>query len=241
MKKLLLSLLTIGALLVSTISSVQAMQKNGEGKAKKSAKMFRAVPAGQATLLQVGKNKPYCPICGMTLPMFYKTNHAAQDNGHDKQYCSIVCVVEDAVVNNTKLTNFKVVDNSTLKFIDSNKAFFVVGSKKPGTMSVISKYAFGTKKEANKFAKANGGEVMKFKKLYKLVEKSLEKDMKATKKRQAKAIKKGSMMYKKMCKKTDKRFNSTADAKSFLIESGICGKIKGKKHQAIALYLNSRK
>ena len=77
--------------------------------------------------------------------------------------------------------------------------------------------------------------------LYDLVKKVQAKDMAATKKRQAKAIKKGSMMYKKMCKKTDKRFSSTADAKSFLISSGICGKIKGKKHQAIALYLNSRK
>ena len=108
-------------------------------------------------------------------------------------------------------------------------------------MSVVSKYAFGTKKAAKKFAKKNGGEVMKFKRLYKLVEKSLTKNMKATKKRQAKAIKKGAMMYKKMCKKTNQKFNSVADAKSFLTSSGICGKIKGKKHQAIALYLNSRK
>ena len=102
-------------------------------------------------------------------------------------------------------------------------------------------YAFGTKKAATDFAKANGGNVMKFNELYTLVEKSLAKDMAATKKRQAKAIKKGAMMYKKMCKKTDKIFNSTADAKAFLTQSGICGKIKGKKHQAIALYLNSRK
>ncbi len=241
MKKLLLSLLTVGALLVSASLSVQAMQKDGAGAKKASMKMYRMAPKGQATLLQVGKNKLYCPICGMTLPMFYKTNHAAKHNGQDKQYCSIVCAVEDAVVNGSKLTDFRVVDISTLKFIDSKSAFFVVGSKKPGTMSVVSKYAFGTKKAAKKFSKKNGGEVMKFNALYKLVEKSLAKDMKATKKRQAKAIKKGGMMYKKMCKKTDKIFNSTADAKSFLTESGICGKIKGKKHQAIALYLNNRK
>ncbi|MEA1914483.1 MAG: nitrous oxide reductase accessory protein NosL [Campylobacterota bacterium] len=230
MKKLLLSLFVIGAVMVASAQ-----------EAKKPMKNFRMVAKGEATLLQEGKNKAYCPICGMTLPMFYKTNHAASHNGHNKQYCSIVCLVEDAVVNGTKLDNHQVVDNATLKFINSKDAFFVVGSKKPGTMSVVSKYAFGAQADADAFAKANGGDVMKYDALYALVEKSLEKDMKATKMRQAKAIKKGGMMYKKMCQKTDKRFNSTADAKSFLIDSGICGKIKGKKHQAIALYLNSRK
>ncbi len=107
-------------------------------------------------------------------------------------------------------------------------------------MSVVSKYAFASKKSANLFATKNGGKVMKFDKLYKLVEKSLEKDMKATKKRQAKAAKKGAMMYKKMCMPTDKRFDSTAEAKTFLVESKICGKIKGKKLQAIGIYLGRR-
>ena len=239
MKKSIIGLFTIVTLVVTLSSSAFAMQKDGGGK--KVMKNFRAVPASQATILQKGENKNYCPVCGMTLPMFYKTNHSAKHNHTDNQYCSIVCAVEDAVVNDKKLTNFKVVDNSTLKFIDSAKAYFVVGSKKPGTMSVVSKYAFGTKDAALKFAKTNGGDIMRFDALYKLVEKSLAKDMAATKKKQAKAIKKGAMMYNKMCKKTDKRFNSIETAKSFLIKSGICGKIKGKKHQAIALYLNSRK
>ena len=240
MKKSIISLFTMLTLIMTLNSNAFAMQKDGHG-GKKAMKNFRAVPMNQATIVQKGENKSYCPICGMTLPMFYKTNHAAKHNHKDNQYCSIVCAVEDAVVNDKKLTNFRVVDNSTLKFIDSNKAFFVVGSKKPGTMSVVSKYAFGTKKAAENFVNQNGGKIMNFDSLYKLVEKSLSKDMAATKKRQAKAIKKGGMMYKKMCKKTDKRFNSTADAKSYLKKSGICGKIKGKKHQAIALYLNSRK
>lgn len=231
MKKLLLSLLTIGALFATASLAAD----------KKPMKNPRAVPMSKATILQDGKNKLYCPVCGMTLPMFYKTNHAAKHNGKNRQYCSIVCAIEDAIVNNKKLTDFKVVDNSTLKFIDSKDAYFVVGSKMPGTMSVVSKYAFGTKAAAQKLIAKKGGKIMRFDELYKLVVDSQAKDMAATKKRQAMAIKKGAKMYKKMCKKTDKRFNSTADAKSFLVESGICGKIKGKPHQAIALYLNSRK
>jgi len=212
-----------------------------KGSDKKPMKNFRAVPMKDATLLKDGKNKAYCNVCGMTLPMFYKTNHAASHKGHDNQYCSITCTLEDAIVNGKELTNFRVVDNTTLKFIDSKSAFFVVGSKKPGTMSVVSKYAFGTKKAAMKFAKMNGGEIMMFDALYKLVAKQQKKDMQATKKRQAKAIKKGGMLYKKMCKKATRKITSTPDAKAYLKSSGICGEIKGKKHQMIALYLNSIK
>ncbi|MEA3499060.1 MAG: nitrous oxide reductase accessory protein NosL [Campylobacterota bacterium] len=233
MNKLLLSILTVAALVIN----VQA----GENKdGSKGMKNPRAVPMNQATILQDGKNKKYCPICGMTLPMFYKTNHAAKHNEKNHQYCSIVCAVEDSLMNNKKLTDFKVVDNTTLKFIDSKDAYFVVGSKMPGTMSVVSKYAFGTKEAANKLVAKKGGKVMKFDELYTLVVKSQAKDIKATKKRQAKAAKKGGMIYKKMCKKTDKRFSSVADAKSFLVSSKICGNIKGKKHQAVALFLSNK-
>lgn len=198
---------------------------------------YRAVPMDKATLVKQGKEKMYCSVCGMTLPMFYRTNHAADHDGMHDQYCSITCAIEDKVVNGKKLTNFRVVDNTTLKLIPSKDAFFIVGSKKPGTMSVVSKYAFGTKQAALEFQKQNGGDIMRFDELVKLVEKSQAKDMAATKKRQAKAIKKGKMMYSKMCKKTDKKFTSKAQAKSFIAQSKICGNIKGKKLQAIALYL----
>jgi hypothetical protein len=221
MKKLI-----IGMLILAVGLNAMGMGKN-----------YRAVPLKKATLLKSGPEKIYCSVCGMTLPMFYRTNHSADhDNIHD-QYCSVTCMIEDAVLNGKNLTNFKVIDNQTLKFISSYDAFFVVGSKKPGTMSMISKYAFGTKKGAEKFQKENGGEIMKFDKLIKLVKKSQKKDIEATKKRQAKAIKKGAMMYKKICKKTQKEFVSTAQAKAFLRKSKICGDIKGKKLQAIGIYL----
>ena len=48
-------------------------------------------------------------------------------------------------------------------------------------------------------------------------------------------------MYKKMCKPTNKHFSNTADAKVFLRSSKICGDIRGKKLQAIGMYLVQRK
>ncbi len=61
-----------------------------------------------------------------------------------------------------KVTGIKVVDNTTLEFIDVIKSWYVVGSSKPGTMTMTSKYAFGKKDDAQKFAKEHGGKVMTF-------------------------------------------------------------------------------
>ena len=200
--------LILGSIISSIFLSIglNAMQMNN----------YRAVPTNKATLLKTGDQKMYCSVCGMTLPMFYKTNHSAKHNHKQDQYCSVVCMVEDMVVGEQTMSNFKVVDNTTLKFIPSKDAYFVVGSNKPGTMSMLSKYAFGTKKAAERFQKNNGGKIVRFYKLVSIVKKAQAKDMAATKKRQSKAIKKGAMMYKKMCKKTDKTFISTAQAKAFL-------------------------
>jgi len=202
---------------------------------------FRSVSKAEAVNVQKGKNKDFCPVCGMTLHNFYKTNFAAKASGEESQYCSLVCLVEDEIVNNKKMTNIRVVDNQTMKMTDANKASFVVGSSKPGTMSSVSIYGFGTVDAAKDFATKNGGDVKSFSDIYKMVKSTQAKDMAATKERQAKAAKMGEMMYEKMCQKTEQKFKSIADAKSFLSESKICGEMDDKKLQAVAIYLASRK
>ena len=128
---------------------------------KSSKAMFQSVPAGQATILQTGENKGSCPICGMHLQKFYKTNHAGKTKDGTKQYCSLHCVVDDNELKKTDIKDLKVVDANSLKFISAHKAFYVVGSSKPGTMSRTSKYAFAKKSDAEAFAKEFGGKVMK--------------------------------------------------------------------------------
>lgn len=129
---------------------------------KESKVMFQTVPYQQAILLQSGKNRTACAICGMHLPTFYRTNHAADTKYGTRQYCSLHCLVQDNELNKTDLRNVRVVDAKTLRFIPALKAWYVVGSRKPATMSRISKYAFASKKEAEAFAKAYGGKVMGF-------------------------------------------------------------------------------
>jgi len=209
-------------------------------KSMKQMQMFQSVPMGKATILQDGKAKMFCSICGMTLPMFYKTNHAATHEGHTKQYCSLHCLAEDKIKNGFKAKDIKVVDTKSLKFIDAAKATYVVGSSKKGTMTMKSKYAFLNTQDAQAFAKENGGELMDFDKTFAIASNALDKEMKMIGMKQAKMTKKGEMMYNKMCKKTDKKFASVAEAKAFVKSSNICGEMKGKKLQAVGLYLGRR-
>ncbi len=231
MKKILLTLLALGTL--ATFAQAE------EAKPKKMTKMFQSVSKGEATLLQEGKAKPFCPECGMTLPMFYKTNHAATVDGKVKQYCSIHCVVEDTQ-KGSKLTDIKVVDVTSLKFISVEKATYVVGSTKKGTMTMVSKYAFANKADAEAFAKANGGKVMDYSAAYKAAESDFAKDSKMVAKKQAMMAEKGKMMYGKMCQKTDKKFATTAEAKAFMVENKLCKDLNPKQMQAIGLYLKNR-
>jgi nitrous oxide reductase accessory protein NosL len=245
MKKLLIALLALGA--IATFSQAEmkcqagkcGAAMKGQGHGKKMMKMFQAVPKGKATILQEGKAKMFCPECGMTLPMFYKTNHAATVDGKVKQYCSIHCLVDD-MNKGAKVTDIKVVDVTTLKFIPAEKAAYVVGSHKKGTMTMVSKYAFASKADAEAFAKANGGKVTDFKGALEAAKADFAKDSKMISKKQAMMAKKGEMIYGKMCQKTEKKFATTAEAKAFLISSGLCKGLNGKQMQAVGLYLKNR-
>ena len=229
------------AVAAMTVSSTSAEgMGNGMKKGMKMPKNYRMVPMAKAQILQDGKSKMYCPKCGMTLPMFYRTNHAATVDGKVQQFCSIYCLVE-AMNDGAKVSDVKVVDNSTLKFIDADKAFYVVGSSKPATMAKkISKYAFGTKAAAEKFASEFGGSIMRYDEMLAGAKKDFESDTKAKKMRQAKGAKKGAMIYKKKCKPMDQKFASVAEAKAYIKANNVCGDIKGKPLQAVGLYLMSR-
>jgi nitrous oxide reductase accessory protein NosL len=135
----------------------------GEATPKQMGKRFQSVPESQAKIVQKGEKRDACTICGMHLATFYKTNHAATlKDGSRRQYCSLHCVVHDNEINKTDLANLKVVDAKTLRFVPALSAYYVVGSSKPATMSKTSKYAFAKKSDAQAFAKAYGGKVMKF-------------------------------------------------------------------------------
>jgi hypothetical protein len=223
---------------VAALIVIMGLHADAPGGMKKN-KMFQTVPAENATILQKGDAKMFCPKCGMTLPMFYKTNHAADVNGVTKQYCSLHCLVEDKE-SGAPMTNIRVVDVETLKFIPVEKAWYVVGSDVKGTMSMTSKYAFGSKEAAEAFAKKHGGKVMDFNGAYAEAKKDFPRDNAMITKKQTMMAEKGAMIYAKKCKHTDKKFTSPAEAKAFVVDQGLCQGLNPKQLQAVGLYLSHR-
>jgi len=235
---MLIVAVTLGMLISLQAEGMGQGMHKGMGHGKMMPKNFRMVPMDKAQILQKGEAKMFCPKCGMTLPMFYRTNHAAKVDGKMEQFCSMHCLVEE-IKSGKKVTDIQVVDNSTLKFIPAEKAWYVVGSSKPATMSKMSKYAFGTKEAAEKFAKEFGGKVMPFDAVLKMAEAAYDKEAAMIAKRQAMMAKKGEQIYKKMCKPVEKKFATAAEAKAYIKANNLCGNLKGKPLQAVGLYLKS--
>jgi len=198
---------------------------------------YRVVDASLAQILQEGKAKMFCPVCGMTLPMYYRTNHAASFKGATHQYCSLHCMFEEAMMHNTMPQNPQAVNNETLKFIKSEEAYYVINAAKPATMNKMSQYAFGSKEGAEKFSKEFGGSIIRYAELSDITKTNMASDIAFIKENQAKAAKMGEQIYQKVCKAEPKRFQTAAEAKVYLMESGVCGNLQGKEFQQVGLYL----
>jgi hypothetical protein len=145
--------------------------KSGHSHGGANKQRFQSVPLEKAILLQEGENKTSGIVCGMDLPMFFKTNHSATLDGKVRQYCSIHCLAEDLLIKKLPLTNIQVVDVESLQFITASKAFYVLGSRQQGTMSKTSKYAFEKEENANAFVKKYGGKIVSFEEALKIAKK----------------------------------------------------------------------
>ena len=202
---------------------------------------FTKMASGKPTLVQEGKAKKWCPVCGMNLKMFYKTSHTAQDkDGKKRQYCSLRCLVIDSHEHNISLSSVQVVDVNSEKLIDANKAFYVLNSKVKGTMSKVSKLAFATQKEAEAFAKEMGGEVVDFKTAFAKANASLKMDIAmVTTKKEKKMYPMGKKLFEKKCQTTinPMEYGAINQLKSAIVSDELCKPLKEKQLQAVALYL----
>ena len=200
------------------------------------AGMFQTVHEDDATLVQKGANKLYCPNCGMNLVKFHKTNHVHKHN----QYCSMHCLVEN---NKDELpSGVKVIDAMNLKLIDASKASYVVGSKKKGTMTMNSKYAFSSEEDVEDFVFEHGGEVVSFKEAFEIAKDDFKQDMKMISKKRSKMVyKKGKNFFKAKCQQ-DKidvnSFDKISSLKAYIRDNKLCGnKAKDKQLQMVSVYL----
>ncbi len=202
---------------------------------------FTKMASGKPELTQQGKQKMWCPVCGMNLKMFYKTSHASKIEGKiDRQYCSMRCLVVDMQKHKIDTKDIKVVDVTSEKLIDAEKAYYVLGSKVPGTMSKISKLAFAKKEDALAFAKKMGGRVVDFFTALKSAKESLKTDIAMTnKKKQKKMYPMGKKIFEKMCSHTidPTKYDQINTLKADIKTNKLCKPLKEKQLQAVTLYL----
>ncbi|MCK4974599.1 MAG: nitrous oxide reductase accessory protein NosL [Sulfurimonas sp.] len=193
------------------------------------------------TLVQAGKHKHWCPVCGMSLKKFYKTSHTSkQKNSTPKQYCSMRCLVVDMQDNKINIKDVKVVDASTQKLINAITAFYVVGSDIRGTMSKVSKLAFFDAESAEDFSMENGGDVVSFDKALNMAQESLKSDITMVmKKKTKKMYPMGKKIFEKLCDKNIElnSYTQINQLKSALKNDKLCKPMKEKQLQALSLYL----
>jgi len=206
-----------------------------------SAYNFSKASTGEPHLVQQGKEKEWCPVCGMNVKMFYKTSHTAElNNKTPRQYCSMRCLVEDKKEYGIDNSSIKVVDAKSEKLIDARDAFYVLDSDVKGTMSRVSKLAFKTKADAEEHIKKFNGKIVTFDEAMKAAKESLKSDnafTQSTKEKKVYAM--GKKIYEKMCAKDIDEINylEINELKADIKDSKLCKPMDEQKLQALALYL----
>ena len=77
--------------------------------------------------------------------------------------CSIHCTAIDlAQAFDKQPKAFWAADYNKKNLIDAEKAYWVIGGKKPGVMTKTAKWAFADKKDAEAYIKENGGKLATF-------------------------------------------------------------------------------
>jgi len=188
-------------------------------------------------IIQDGKGREYCPVCGMNLKKFYKTNHAVVlKSGEKLQFCSMHCLIDDYDKIKNSIKNILVIDVESDKFIDAKKAFYLVGSKVEPTMSSISEIAFSKEESAKNFAKEFGGKVMSFDEAFEDGKKRFEKDSQMIEgRKEMKIYPMGEKLYKQHCKPIDKsKYDTISSLKADVVK--LCGVDEMKAH-AISHYV----
>jgi nitrous oxide reductase accessory protein NosL len=101
-----------------------------------------------------------CPNCGMVRPMWARTWKTFENAAGPSEACSFHCLADMALKSGEEPKNVMVaLYAEPQKMVPAGKAFYVVGSSAPGTMTMKSKVAFASKSEAGKFAGDCGGSV----------------------------------------------------------------------------------
>lgn len=131
-------------------------------------------------LEDIGQHKN-CSICGMNREEFGNSRMLIS-YGEDKTVgtCSIRCAALDFSLNMGRIPrSIMAGDYNSRELIDAEKAYWVIGGKKEGIMSMRGKWAFKKRSEAERFRAKNGGRTGTFQDALRASFEDLHKDLKA--------------------------------------------------------------
>lgn len=107
---------------------------------------------------------PSCQYCGMHRVKFAHSRMLIEyENSDPVATCSLHCAAIELALGIEKTpTRILVGDLNSNELIDAETAFWVVGGKKPGVMTIRGKWAFVEQSAAEQFVRGNGGIIIDF-------------------------------------------------------------------------------
>jgi copper chaperone NosL len=140
---------------------------------------------------------PLCTYCGMDRQQYAHSRVFIEyDDGSATGTCSIHCAALDLALNMDKTPKvIEVADYGTKTLINAEKAFWVMGGRKMGVMTMRAKWAFEKMDDAQKFVGENGGEIVTFDRVMKASYEDMYEDTKTI--RERRKVKKMRMMEQK--------------------------------------------
>jgi copper chaperone NosL len=129
-----------------------------------------------------------CKYCGMDREKFAHSRMLTEYNdGSSFGSCSIHCTAIDLAQTFDKQPKaILAADYHKKNLIDAEKAYWVIGGKKPGVMTKTAKWAFADKNDAEAFIKENGGKLANFEDAMKTTYEDMYNDTKMIREKRAK-------------------------------------------------------
>lgn len=118
-----------------------------------------------------------CHNCGMYRSMWARTWYTYTSDNKEHHVCSLHCLTEaitNSVASGINIKTALYLAPATM--ISVKNAYYVVGSKARGTMSMKSKLAFASADEANQFINSCGGKLANFDLAYKAAAQQISSD-----------------------------------------------------------------
>ncbi|MFK5881264.1 MAG: nitrous oxide reductase accessory protein NosL [Sulfurospirillum sp.] len=192
-------------------------------------------------LFQAGSEKKWCPITGLKIADFYKTSYIAKlkSNGRYRQYSSINALAIDMKESGLDADSIKALDTQKEEYINAKKAYFLINSTITPTFGKSATLAFKNQKDALKYKKKYGGDIVDFQKALHAATSGIKENISYMRKIYEKKLYiMGKKIYEKRCKKIDlSDFIEINELKAEVLKDKFCGNLDERHLQALALYL----